>query len=433
MDKKKMIKVTQQIVRLSDVHSIGVVGDPGCEGLGTYNMKVYAGALEESSRDDITLIVGDLVPAGTRRYYQTIQDMTEILAGNDVYSLRGNHDTGEYSEYFGLKNYALLAEKFAVVVLDNAMRTFDEEGLTLLSQVLSMEEATQVIIAFHIPVPNHFIKNCVSDDEFLRLQKAYAPWKDKVKYLLCGHVHSRFVDEVDGIPLICTGGAGAMIEDVSKEIRSWDVEHHIVHFYEVNGALRYQISDLSDDCYVRESKDAILKQKLQETVQGELMAHLKYLMSADRAERRGMDKIADLFRALAASEYYHARNFYSILEHPAAFREAAGTYVPGEEFEYERLYKMIEEYAKEHQSPLAAQAYAGAAAAEKEHASLLKKAADLEHFDEGVIYVCPICGHVMSGEAVPDRCPVCGGPGRQFEAYGHGETGDVTSGAQQRS
>ena len=127
MDKKKMIKVTQQIVRLSDVHSIGVVGDPGCEGLGTYNMKVYAGALEESSRDDITLIVGDLVPAGTRRYYQTIQDMTEILAGNDVYSLRGNHDTGEYSEYFGLKNYALLAEKFAVVVLDNAMRTFDED------------------------------------------------------------------------------------------------------------------------------------------------------------------------------------------------------------------------------------------------------------------------------------------------------------------
>ena len=82
------------------------------------------------------------MPAGTRRYYQTIQDMTEILAGNDVYSLRGNHDTGEYSEYFGLKNYALLAEKFAVVVLDNAMRTFDEEGLTLLSQVLSMEEAS---------------------------------------------------------------------------------------------------------------------------------------------------------------------------------------------------------------------------------------------------------------------------------------------------
>ena len=417
MDKKKMIKVTQQIVRLSDVHSIGVVGDPGCEGLGTYNMKVYAGALEESSRDDITLIVGDLVPAGTRRYYQTIQDMTEILAGNDVYSLRGNHDTGEYSEYFGLKNYALLAEKFAVVVLDNAMRTFDEEGLTLLSQVLSMEEATQVIIAFHIPVPNHFIKNCVSDDEFLRLQKAYAPWKDKVKYLLCGHVHSRFVDEVDGIPLICTGGGGAWIEDVSKEIRSCDVEHHVVHFTEKNGALTYEIVNLPDDCYQRERRDGILKQHLEQTVQGELMAHLKYLMFAERAKRRGMPRIANLFQALAASEYYHARNFYAVLERPAAFMDAPASFVAGEQFEYEQMYRMMREYAKKHEYPLAEQAYAGAAAAEKEHAALLMQASDMDAFSQEKIYVCQICGYVMTGDAAPERCPVCGGAGRQYAVF----------------
>lgn len=63
-----MIKVTNPITRLPLVNSIGVIGDPGCEGLGTYNMKVYAGALEESSKDDITLIAGDLVPEGTRHY-----------------------------------------------------------------------------------------------------------------------------------------------------------------------------------------------------------------------------------------------------------------------------------------------------------------------------------------------------------------------------
>lgn len=67
MKEKKMVKVTESIVRLNDVHSIGVIGDPGCEGLGMYNMKVYAGALEESSADDITLIVGDLVPIGDRK------------------------------------------------------------------------------------------------------------------------------------------------------------------------------------------------------------------------------------------------------------------------------------------------------------------------------------------------------------------------------
>lgn len=418
MTTDRMQKVEEQIVRLPGVRSMGVIGDPGCEGLGAYNMKVYAGALEESGQDDITLIVGDLVPAGTGHHYRMIREMTEALAVNPVYSLRGNHDTGAYTEYFGEKNYALLAEDFAVVVLDNAQRTFEEEGLSLLSRVLAMEEVHKAVVAFHIPVPNHFILNCVSEEEFSRLKEAYGPWKEKVSYLLCGHVHSRFEDRVDGILLLCTGGGGAMIEDVSKEIRACDVEHHVVHFYMEEGILKYRFSNLSEDCYGRESEDDVLRQKLQEAVQGELMAHFRYLMFADRAKRRGLDKISDLFRALAASEYHHARNFWSILDRPAAFTETVETYVPGEEFEYENLYRMMEEYAEGHHSPLAKQAYRGAAAAEKEHAALLKRASEMENFEAGSIYVCPICGYVMSGDNVPERCPVCGGPKKQYEVFG---------------
>ena len=101
-------------------------------------MRVYAGALEETGRGDITLVAGDLVPTGTAHHYKTICEMTQALAENDVYVLRGNHDTGAYCDYFGRKNYALLLEGFALVVLDNALRTFEEEGLTLLSQVLRL-------------------------------------------------------------------------------------------------------------------------------------------------------------------------------------------------------------------------------------------------------------------------------------------------------
>ena len=421
MATKKLVQILEPIVRLKNVHSMGVIGDPGCEGLGTYNMKVYAGALEESSRDDITLIVGDLVPAGTDHHYRTIQDLTEVLAGNPVYCLRGNHDTGAYSDYFGLKNYALLTDDFAVIVLDNAVRSFEEEGLSLLRQVLSMEEVEQAVIAFHIPVPNHFIQNCVSEEEFGRLKDAYEPWKNKVKYLLCGHVHSRFEDVVDGIPLICTGGGGAMIEDVSKDIRACDVEHHIVHFYLEGGKLCHKIADLLEDCYKREREDGILSRKLEETVQGELLAHFNYLMFADRSERRGMERIASLFRALAASEYYHARSFFSILDQPAPFAETIQTYEPGETFEYSHFYRMLAQYAKDHDSPLAEQAYAGAAMAEKVHGELLKQAADMENFGEERVYVCPVCGYVMVGDAAPERCPVCGGPKKQYEVYGSNE------------
>ncbi|MGN1140717.1 MAG: metallophosphoesterase [Oliverpabstia sp.] len=417
MNNIRIQKVMQPILRLPQVKSMGVIGDPGCEGLGTYNMKVYAGALEKSAADDITLIAGDLVPIGNAHYYGTISELTESIAHNDIYVLRGNHDTGAYTEYFGRKNYALLAQDFSVVVLDNAMRTFEEEGLELLKQVLEMAEVRQVIVAFHIPVPNHFIRNSVSEEEFARLKEAYGSHKEKVKYLLCGHVHSRFEDVVDDIPLICTGGGGALIEDVSDDIRACDVEHHIVHFYMQDGVLRYRFENLSENGYERERKVSILKENLEKTVANELMAHLKYLMFADRARRRGMEKAANLFEALAASEYHHARNFYSVMENPAPFGESVEKFVPGEEFEYQRLYKMMEEYADEKEAPLTKQAYAGAAAAEKVHAGLLKEAENIEEFDRETVYVCPICGFVMMGDHIPDRCPVCGGPKRQYEVY----------------
>lgn len=417
MSDNKIKKATSSIIHLSGVSSVGVIGDPGCEGLGTYNMKVFAGALEETAKDDITLIVGDLVPTGTSSYYQSVNGIIETVAENDVYVLRGNHDTGAYNEYYGLHNYALLADDFAIVVLDNALRKFEEDGLELLSQVLSMEEVSRVIIACHIPVPNHFIGNSVSEEEYHRLKTAFKPWKEKVKYLLCGHVHSRFIDEVDGIPLICSGGGGAMIEDVSEDIQASDVNHHIVHFYLENGQLNWRFQDLPDGCYAAERKDGIIKEKLEETVKAEMMAHLKYLTFADRARRRGFDKIANLFEALAESEYHHARNFYSVLERPTAFLESMHTFIQGENFEYEQFYRIMTDYAKENNAPLSARAYEAASAAEQVHARLLAQAMDIEQFNLDKVYVCPICGHVMYGDSIPDRCPVCGGPERQFKEF----------------
>ena len=78
---------------------------------------------------------------------------------------------------------------------------------------------------------------------------------------------------------------------------------------------------------------------------------------------------------------------------------------------------MMTDYAKEKDAPLTQQAYSGAAAAEKVHAGLLKEAADMDTFDKDTIYVCPICGYVMSGDVIPERCPVCGGPKRQYEVF----------------
>ena len=166
----------------------------------------------------------------------------------------------------------------------------------------------------------------------------------------------------------------------------------------------------------------MLKESLEKTVISELMAHLKYLMLADRAERRGMERISNLFKALAASEYHHARNFYSVIQNRTPFRESAEAFIPVEEFEYQYFYKMMEEYAVKEHAPLTKQAFLGAAAAEKVHAELLKEASAIEKFDKETVFVCPICGYVMAGDQIPDRCPVCGGPKRQFEVFQSGDS-----------
>lgn len=419
MRKPKIQKVMEAVIRRPGDTSFAVIGDPGCEGLGTVMMQTYAKALEKAAGEDMTLIVGDMVPVGDERHYRNVCALTESVAQKDVFVLRGNHDTGDYGAFFGRHDYAVLGETFTLVVVDNAFRSFSEEGLELLGRILAMEETSHVVIAFHIPLPNHFTGNSVSEAEFEKLRAVYEPYRNKVKYFVCGHVHSCFEDEVDGIPFVCTGGGGAMIEDVSEEIKAADVEHHIVRFFRKNGELCHKFQVLDEMSYEREQRDKITRSQLEETVKGELYAFLRYENFSERAKKRGYDKIANLFAALAQSEYRHARSFYSILERPRPFDCAVEDFTPDEKFEYERLYPMAADYAKEKNFPLSRQAYQDAAAAEKVHARLLTEAGDLEEFAKEVFYVCPVCGCLM--ESRPDRCPLCGAPARDFLVYGSAE------------
>lgn len=411
-------KAEQEVIKIDKLKSFGVVGDPGCEGVGIVMMQTYASALTAAEEDDIILIAGDMVPAGNRHFYETAKNLTEAVARKDVYTLKGNHDTGDYEENCGLADYILRGKDFSIAVLDNAARKFSDRGLELLAGELEEAEVKQVVIAFHIPVPNHFTGNAVSDEEFARLKKVYGPHKDKVSYLLCGHVHSRFEDEVDGIPFICTGGGGAFIEDVSEDIRACDVDHHIVRFFLENGKLTHRVVDLESVPYNREVQDKVISEEIEGALTGELMAHFKYLTYADRARRRGYEKISNLFEALAESEYRHARAFYTLIEKHTAFTGEADKYTARERFEADNLYPMLSDYASGQGKTLCSQAFSDAGEAEKVHARLLAEVSeDIDGFSHDTIYVCPVCGYVMAGEQMSERCPVCGAPSKSFKRF----------------
>lgn len=411
----KIKKIEDKIKKIEHLNSFCVIGDPGCEGLGTYMMQTYARALTKSGIDNITLIAGDLVPEGETRYYNKVCNLTDIVAKNDVYVLRGNHDTGDYNEFFGLSDYALIGEHFTLVIMDNSFRSFSENGLSLLGEILKREDCKHVLIAFHIPIPNHFTQNAVSKEEYEKLQSVYLPYKDKIDYFICGHVHSYFEDSIDGIPLICTGGGGAFIEDISEQIKAADVNHHIIRFTWNGQEVTHEFVELDEFVYHNEANHPILHEQLMDSVKGELLAHLKYLSYAEKAKRRGYEEIASLFFALAESEYRHAKNFFSIVDQPNSFEQTIETFIPAETFEYKRMYQMLSDYSKQEDLVLSEQAYKDAAYAEKVHAALLEEAKEIDTFQKEQFFVCPVCGYLM--EEKEARCPVCGAPARDFKEF----------------
>ena len=77
----------------------------------------------------------------------------------------------------------------------------------------------------------------------------------------------------------------------------------------------------------------------------------------------------------------------------------------------------MRDYAKDRDLPLSRQAYAAAAYAENTHAALLKEANNLQKFDTDKIYVCPVCGCLMTEKDKTSRCPLCGAPEKDFLVF----------------
>jgi rubrerythrin len=161
-----------------------------------------------------------------------------------------------------------------------------------------------------------------------------------------------------------------------------------------------------------------MKTLLANAFAGECMAHVRYKLYAEDAQKRGMKNAAKLFRAAADSEWYHARNFYhtqSGLKEPL---EGIGESIENERHEVEDIYKEAAEYAREQKLGLPAYAFNDALMAEKVHLRLFEKAREQlavvgkaqEDIAAESYFTCSSCGYTFSGVEHPKNCPVCGAP-----------------------
>ncbi len=143
---------------------------------------------------------------------------------------------------------------------------------------------------------------------------------------------------------------------------------------------------------------------------GESMAHMKYLIYSDRAQRDSRPNVARLFQAIAYAERIHATNHYRELGHIKAVTDNLQAAIDGETYEVEEMYPAFNSVAKLQEERGATRSTEWAWESEKGHAELYKKAKEAalagQDVAVGSIHICEVCGWTVEGEA-PDVCPVC--------------------------
>jgi len=167
---------------------------------------------------------------------------------------------------------------------------------------------------------------------------------------------------------------------------------------------------------------------------GESMAHMRYLIWGDIAEKEGFPNIKRLFEAIAYAERVHAENHFRELgQRTGGADVTAGAVfgvgktvdnlqgaIDGELHEVNEMYPVYLNAAQFQSEKGAERSFRFALEAEKIHATLFKTAQDQakqnKDMELGKVYVCPICGYTKDGDA-PDVCPVCGAKKEIFKVF----------------
>ncbi|MFA5499888.1 MAG: metallophosphoesterase [Candidatus Omnitrophota bacterium] len=411
---KGVIKVKDKFNFIKKVSSFTIMGDPGCDGLGVEIMTTFAKAMS-STHSDFKIILGDLVPFGLEEFYRHIHGIINSVSDGPVYTLCGNHDTDHYETYFGLRNYILVSDNLLIVVLDNSKKIFEDETIRFLQGSLKGYGRKNILILFHIPPPNSFTTNSMKAEEWQKLKAVLDPYKASIRYILSGHVHSFFEDDLDGYKMIVSAGAGARLEFFGRLPDKNSSFHHVLRFYfDKDSRLRYEYISLADKTYDREIKNEKNQKYLYEAFKDEAMAHIRYQFFADDAHEKGFIGIEKLFRVLSKSAFYHAKNYFNVLNEMQGIASNIKKSRLIEKEDLNNLYSKYMPYSTKADLPLAKYAFGEAYGAKKNYSTLLPEATKAYKQGEDIslhtYFVCTTCGNTGRLEGELEHCPICGAP-----------------------
>jgi rubrerythrin len=181
-------------------------------------------------------------------------------------------------------------------------------------------------------------------------------------------------------------------------------------------------------------KNAMTSDFLHSAYGGESMAHMRYLIWGDTAEKEGFPNVARLFRAIAFAEQVHASNHFREIDGGTAdatvtagavfgtgkTAENLQSAINGELHEVEQMYPVYLNAAEFQKETGAQRSFHFALEAEKQHAKLFGEALEAVRAGRDLqldaVYICPVCGHTVLNEP-PEKCPVCGAKKEMYRRF----------------
>lgn len=163
------------------------------------------------------------------------------------------------------------------------------------------------------------------------------------------------------------------------------------------------------------------EKNLEAAFAGESQARNKYTYFASKAKKEGFEQIAELFLKTAENEKEHAKLWFKELNGIGTTAENLAAAADGENYEWTDMYEGFAKTAEAEGFKELAEMFRGVAKIEKEHEeryrALLKNVETAAVFKKSSVKVweCRNCGHIMTGEAAPEKCPVCAHPQAYFE------------------
>jgi predicted phosphodiesterase len=218
-------KVDDNHVYDKKLKSFVACGDPGCDGLSPESIFVFEQILEKNA--ELTAVVGDLVATGNDFLYEKLIKIMGDHFETPIYLVPGNHDTGDYANYFGKKNYYLKYQNILLLFIDSSMGKFTEDALNLVKGALAEFEDIPVAIFTHYPIITGGLENGIHKADWEPLKTILEPQKDRVKYIISGHIHNGVIFESEGYQFVVTGGAGADIQPAEGNLPFIDSYHYI--------------------------------------------------------------------------------------------------------------------------------------------------------------------------------------------------------------